>query len=169
MSQVCTVVMQPSIDSNFQVTELFTTDPYENIYAVVRGSKHFTLLPPTEGYTLREQRVPHAHYTRPTPTSSLQLSLIEPSSTVRWAEVDPSLPSLDAEETGALRVTVREGESLYLPAGWWHHVTQSGDESAVCVAVNWWYDVEMRGMAWTWMAFLRRMSAPEGEEEEDSE
>ncbi|KAF8607967.1 Clavaminate synthase-like protein [Ceratobasidium sp. AG-I] len=145
------------------------SDPYENIYAVVRGSKHFTLLPPTEGYTLHEQRVSHARYTRPIPTSPLQLSLVDPPATVRWAEVDPSLPSLDTKETGAMRITVREGESLYLPAGWWHHVAQTGDESGVCVAVNWWYDVEMRGMAWTWMSFLRRMGAPEGEIEEDSE
>jgi hypothetical protein len=29
-----------------------TPDPYENIYTVVRGAKHFTLLPPTEGWSL---------------------------------------------------------------------------------------------------------------------
>lgn len=48
---------------------------------------------------------------------------------------------------------------------------RSGDaRDGVCVAVNWWYDVEMRGMNWTWMAFLRRMGAPEGEgEDEDPE
>ncbi|KAG9015503.1 hypothetical protein FRB94_000108 [Tulasnella sp. JGI-2019a] len=28
------------------------SDPYENIYTVIRGEKHFTLLPPTEGYCL---------------------------------------------------------------------------------------------------------------------
>lgn len=27
-------------------------DPYENIYMVVRGTKTFTLLPPTEGYCI---------------------------------------------------------------------------------------------------------------------
>lgn len=29
------------------------TDPYENIYTVVRGAKHFTLLPPSEGWCLQ--------------------------------------------------------------------------------------------------------------------
>ncbi|KAG8928490.1 hypothetical protein FRC02_006859 [Tulasnella sp. 418] len=29
------------------------SDPYENIYTLVRGQKHFTLLPPTEGWTLQ--------------------------------------------------------------------------------------------------------------------
>lgn len=28
-------------------------DPYENIYTVVRGKKHFTLLPPVEGWCLK--------------------------------------------------------------------------------------------------------------------
>lgn len=28
-------------------------DPYENVYTVIRGSKHFTLLPPTEGWCLK--------------------------------------------------------------------------------------------------------------------
>ncbi|CAE6464459.1 unnamed protein product [Rhizoctonia solani] len=144
------------------------SDPYENIYSVIRGSKHFTLLPPTEGYTLCEQRVPHAKYVRPTPSSPLEIEPI-PDSTVRWAEVDPTVSSIPNTEVGTpLRVTVRAGDALYLPAGWWHHVAQSGDiESGICIAVNWWYDVEMRGMTWTWMSFLRRMGAPDGEGDEE--
>ncbi|CEL59664.1 JmjC domain-containing protein 7 OS=Mus musculus GN=Jmjd7 PE=2 SV=1 [Rhizoctonia solani AG-1 IB] len=55
------------------------SDPYENIYAVVRGAKHFTLLPPTEGYTLREQRVPHAKYTRLASSSLLEIEPIPDS------------------------------------------------------------------------------------------
>ncbi|KAG9112044.1 hypothetical protein FRC07_007998 [Ceratobasidium sp. 392] len=134
-------------------------DPYENIYTVVRGSKHFTLLPPTEGYTLREKRAPHARYIRPSPSEPLQLEPLIPPSTVRWASADPT------EHEYAMRVTVQGGESLYLPAGWWHRVAQSGDKEGVCIAVNWWYDIEMAGMKWVWMAFLRRMAAPEGDEE----
>ncbi|KAG8713501.1 hypothetical protein FRC09_018638 [Ceratobasidium sp. 395] len=136
-------------------------DPYENIYTVIRGAKHFTLLPPTEGYTLHEQRVPHARYTRPSPSSLLHLESLVPPSTVRWASVDPF------EHEHALHVTVQEGQSLYLPAGWWHRVAQTGDREGVCVAVNWWYDVEMSGMKWVWMSFLRRMAAPEGDEENE--
>ena len=29
------------------------TDPYENIYTVIRGAKYFTLLPPTDGWCLK--------------------------------------------------------------------------------------------------------------------
>lgn len=39
-------------------------DPYENIYTVLRGSKHFLLLPPTEGFLLTELPFPRAVYRR---------------------------------------------------------------------------------------------------------
>ena len=35
-----------------------TTDPYENIYTVVRGTKHFTLFPPTESWCMRGEHRP---------------------------------------------------------------------------------------------------------------
>ena len=37
------------------------TDPYENIYTVIRGAKHFTLLPPTEGQYLEGMRLYFRH------------------------------------------------------------------------------------------------------------
>jgi len=58
-------------------------------------------------------------------------------------------------------ITLRAGETLYLPAGWWHHVTQEG----LTIALNWWYDTEMRGMSWVWLSFLRG----DNEEIEDDE
>lgn len=30
----------------------FTSDPYENVYCVIRGKKIFTLFPPSEGWLL---------------------------------------------------------------------------------------------------------------------
>ncbi|SCV71062.1 BQ2448_3824 [Microbotryum intermedium] len=38
-------------------------DPYENIYLVIRGTKTFTLYPPTEFVCLKERTYPHASYT----------------------------------------------------------------------------------------------------------
>ena len=39
-------------------------------------------------------------------------------------------------------VEVRAGECLYLPAMWYHHVTQARDESGTpAIAVNYWYDM----------------------------
>lgn len=47
-------------------------------------------------------------------------------------------------------VTVEAGQILYLPSGWFHHVTQqcgSWDDgtSAPCIAVNYWFDMDYEG------------------------
>ncbi|TBU39023.1 Clavaminate synthase-like protein [Dichomitus squalens] len=134
------------------------SDPYENIYTVIRGAKHFTLLPPTEGWCLKERRYPHGTYARSSSSSALELVPSLPSvPLVRWSSVtDPTAPGALPSEAHPIHVTVKAGETLYLPAGWWHHVRQEG----FTVAVNYWYDMEGRGMSWVWMNFLRGTEEP---------
>ncbi|RDX53908.1 Clavaminate synthase-like protein [Lentinus brumalis] len=143
------------------------SDPYENIYTVIRGAKHFTLLPPTEGWCLQERRYPHATYSRSSASSELELTPSAPSTPlVRWSSVaDPTAPGALPAEAHPIHITVRAGETLYLPAGWWHYVRQEG----FTVAVNYWYDMEGRGMSWVWLNFLRGTEEPPlGNEEPDS-
>lgn len=55
----------------------------------------------------------------------------EPTYDVPWVE---SLhPPARAK---AVEVEVKAGETLYLPAGWWHRVSQSPGEGGLAVAVN---------------------------------
>ncbi|CCM02488.1 uncharacterized protein FIBRA_04589 [Fibroporia radiculosa] len=134
------------------------SDPYENIYSVIRGAKHFTLLPPTEGWCLQERNYPHASYIRSQQTSQLELV---PSSdmtpAVRWSSVlDPTASGALPPEAHPIHITVHAGETLYLPAGWWHYVRQS----EVTIAINYWYDMESRGMSWVWLNFLRGLGEP---------
>jgi jumonji domain-containing protein 7 len=42
-----------------------------------------------------------------------------------------------------LQATVGEGEVLYLPSLWFHHVRQAVGDAEAVMAVNFWYD-----MAW---------------------
>ncbi|KZT51487.1 Clavaminate synthase-like protein [Calocera cornea HHB12733] len=139
------------------VTSLHS-DPYENVYYVVRGTKYFTLFPPTETFLFDERLYPHATYAR-SPTGALQLHPSHPvrHPPVRWLSFDPARPP---SGTQPIHLTLRAGETLYLPAGWNHYVSQAGAGAGggegVCVAVNWWYDVQMRGMQWVWLALLRR-------------
>ncbi|KAJ3828601.1 Clavaminate synthase-like protein [Lentinula raphanica] len=130
------------------------SDPYENIYTVVRGEKHFTLLPPTDGLYLDERYYPHASYVRgQNGDLTLQPS---PGNTplVRWSSnMNPHLPGQLPPEAHPIHISVSEGETLYIPVGWWHHVRQSG----TTVALNWWYDTEMRGMSWVMLSYLRAM------------
>ncbi|KAL0070764.1 hypothetical protein AAF712_001985 [Marasmius tenuissimus] len=148
------------------------SDPYENIYTVVRGAKHFTLLPPTEGWCLEgrqrsERMYPHATYTRSSEPPALALQPSSPDTPlVRWSSIaEPHLPGALPPDAHPIHITVAAGDTLYLPAGWWHHVRQSG----VTIALNWWYDMEMRGMSWVLLSFLRTLKdVPDGNEEEET-
>ncbi|KZV76076.1 Clavaminate synthase-like protein [Peniophora sp. CONT] len=149
------------------------SDPYENVYHVVRGCKVFTLLPPTEAWCLRERVYPHAKYTRESEGDPLVLTPTMPengekaTATVRWSSI--RRPDREDElplEAHPITVTVHTGQTLYLPAGWWHHVKQVGGTT---IAFNWWYDVEGQGMNWVWLNFLRgpENAVPSGNEENE--
>lgn len=95
---------------------------------------------------------PHARYIREA-SGALKLAPSGPSHPpVRWSSIrNPGDEAEMPSEARPITVTVRAGETLYLPAGWWHYVRQSG----LTIALNWWYDMEVRGMNWVWMNFLR--------------
>ncbi|KAF9009048.1 cupin-like domain-containing protein [Cyathus striatus] len=145
------------------------SDPYENIYSVVRGAKHFTLFPPTEALYLKERLYPHATYRRSSPGTPLRLI---PSASdipaVRWTSIlDPDAPNAVPDEVQRIHITIYPGEALYLPVGWWHYVRQSPGTN---IALNWWYDPEMQGMSWTAMSFMRELEVvPPGNELEDND
>ena len=177
------------------------SDPFENLYAVVAGSKTFSLLPPADAYRMALRTHPTAVY-QPVATAAaapgcsddsssgssssssrcgvggepestfdgagggaaLQLRLLHPPQLVRWSSVQPEHGTLEASTAALaglllqsqqpqppqqprqpqrgpgsggegpdlfsdpslpppLRVTVRAGEVLYLPALWWHQAS----------------------------------------------
>jgi peptidyl-lysine (3S)-dioxygenase / protease len=60
------------------------------------------------------------------------------------------------------QVTVKEGQILYLPSGWYHHVTQQcgtwdDGSPAPCIAVNYWYDMDYEGERYVSRQFVSRM------------
>ena len=113
-------------------------DLYDNLYVVLKGTKEFTLLPPQEGH-----RLDRARYRAGTYAADLTLELDTPTNFVHWTQID-----LESEEAARklrpVRATVGPGELLFLPALWWHAVSQRGsrEEGADCstVAVNYWYE-----------------------------
>ena len=104
-------------------------------------------------HTIPERLYPHATYQRSPGTSALKLVPSEPSvPPVRWSSVaNPNVPGALPPGAHPINISVRAGETLYLPAGWWHFVEQEG----FTIAVNHWYDMEERGMGWVWLEFLR--------------
>lgn len=83
---------------------------------------------------------------------------------IRWSSIrNPDAGAELPPEARPINITVQAGETLYLPAGWWHYVRQAG----LTIALNWWYDMELLGMNWVWMTFLRGPSeeVPGGNED----
>ncbi|GJN89789.1 hypothetical protein Rhopal_002778-T1 [Rhodotorula paludigena] len=155
-------------------------DPYENIYMVVRGTKTFTLLPPTEAYCLHERVFPHATYSFDPSTASFTVSRTTPPLSLPWIPVNPLSPNLAFHPRYALarplRVTLHEGDMLYLPALWFHFVEQdvgfgpAGRGTRAAIAVNWWYDMRHDGLLWATYGMIRRLTlAVDGREEDDGE
>jgi len=106
---------------------------------------------------------PHATYQRATKDSPLFLKP-SPYTTpaVRWSSIQhPEHPGSLPETAHPLIIDVKAGETLYLPAGWWHHVRQTG----VSIALNWWYDIEPRGSAWVWLRLLRGVAVAATDDE----
>jgi peptidyl-lysine (3S)-dioxygenase / protease len=129
-------------------------DHFENLYVVISGEKIFTLFPPTDIQFLGETTFPTKRYQyqgqdeTPNPiTIRIKKSDLTstsngcPSSTLPWIGVDPHSPTA-LEELPSLRyaspihVRVRAGEVLYIPAMWYHRVTQS----CPTIAINFWYE-----------------------------
>jgi jumonji domain-containing protein 7 len=127
-------------------------DNYENIYVQVLGRKHFVLMPSLCQPCVNEQSLPSAVYVR-TPDAAgdadpeeskaeLRLELEDGVDPVPFATWDPDRPEERATRYSPLarpmRVTLDPGDMLYLPAMWYHKVSQSCLEDGICVAVNYW-------------------------------
>jgi jumonji domain-containing protein 7 len=72
----------------------------------------------------------------------LVVCLDEPEENVPFATWDPDVPNRRAtpfsQYSRAMRVTLHEGDVLYLPALWYHKVAQSASAEGICCAVNYW-------------------------------
>jgi len=138
------------------VSSMHRDTTYENLYCVLRGQKVFHLLPPCCAPFLRELPHPNAQYRFDGTEWHVDLEENDDAPSeggmTPWIEIDVADP-LNAMRTCpefafvadlVQRVEVNEGEVLFLPAGWFHRVTQSRPT----VAVNYWYDRDFNS---TWL------------------
>lgn len=139
---------------NERSTTSLHKDNYENCYVQIRGQKHFTLLPPVSMPCVNETALPFARFDetlRPVPNAGN-----EPIPVPTWDPDQPDVrPTKYSPLAQPLKVTLNEGDMMYLPAMWYHKVQQgNGDEGFSC-SVNYWYDMEFAGGFWTSNAFVR--------------
>ncbi|KAI1436001.1 phospholipase A2 [Xylaria sp. CBS 124048] len=145
-------------------------DNYENVYVQIAGRKHFVLLPPVFQPCVNEQDLEPATYIR-SQDEVQQRGRVEglvlrmdkgADGNVPFATWDPDKPGVRATSYSHLaepmRVTLEPGDMLYLPAMWYHKVSQSCSDEGICVAVNYWYDMEFSGPLYSLCSFVRNVS-----------
>lgn len=128
-------------------------DFYENLYTVVAGTKIFSLRPPCDFADMRFVDCAPARYALQRDASgraSWRVDVDACAPKVSWSAVDvddvgnPIFGDDDElwyhnkiPREPAFEVEVHAGETLYLPAMWYHRVRQRG----ITIAVNSWYDM----------------------------
>ncbi|KAF4633356.1 hypothetical protein G7Y89_g4766 [Cudoniella acicularis] len=145
------------LGNSFSTTALHK-DPYQNIYVQIAGEKHFVLFPPIAFPFVKERLLRSAVYERDGEGELVMREEDEEAEKIpvtTWdPDADPDLIEDGKGEEGrwadekrkmCVRVTLRKGDMLYLPALWYHKVSQSCDEEGICCAVNYWHDMEFSG------------------------
>jgi jumonji domain-containing protein 7 len=150
-------------------------DHYENLFYVASGEKVFTLCPPADSPFLYEQECDSGRFywdadrqewmvqldedahdntgvdVRDTATAPLRTRWIAADVTMKHnVEYLQAFPLL--KYTHPVEVRVKEGELLYLPALWFHRVTQTLET----VGVNYWYDMKFESPIWTFFHLLQQ-------------
>ena len=91
--------------------------------------------------------------------SELGVQLDDKAEPVPVAIWDPDMPEKHStpysHQARPLRVTLNEGDMLYLPAMWYHKVSQTAGEEGFVCAVNYWYDMDFTGHFWSGNSFVR--------------
>lgn len=142
-------------------------DNYENVYVQIRGQKHFVLLPPVEMPCVNETPLARGRYVPGSSAGAGEDERLEVQvqgdgeDAVPVAIWDPDLPEEKATPYShlakPLRVTLNEGDMLYLPAMWYHKVSQTAGEEGFVCAVNYWYDMDFSGPFWSQNNFIREV------------
>ncbi|KAG4441381.1 hypothetical protein IFR05_003138 [Cadophora sp. M221] len=139
------------IGNSLSITALHK-DNYENIYVQIIGKKHFVLLPPVAWAGVGERVLKGGRYVRRRSESEGKLEegkederdgfdiiLDEEENSVPFATWDPDSPLTSEEGNGTkyskfvepVRVTLEEGDMLYLPA-LWHDMEFGGGFWPMC-------------------------------------
>lgn len=147
-------------------------DPYENLYLVIRGTKIFHLFPPVDELVLPTELVHTGKYVFDSNSTTFTIEVDDQhDGRIPWVAVDILQPRPHLIErfpnyshTTPRVVTVQEGEILYLPNGWYHHVQQrcgtwdDGTRSP-CIAINYWFDPDYEGEKYSMRQLITRLTA----------
>ena len=132
---------------NSSSTTSLHKDNYENIYVQILGGKKFTILPPIEAPCVNEQYLTCATYVAidshiESSQKLLQPQLDIPHQIIPFPTWDPENPrqrtSAFSRLARPMTIELSEGDMLYLPALWYHKVSQVCNNEGLCSSVNFW-------------------------------
>ncbi|KAI5777379.1 cupin-like domain-containing protein [Geopyxis carbonaria] len=132
-------------------------DVYENLYCQISGVKTFVLVSPYESIHVKERPLPQATYEKQSVGKFEIIPSEPPEKQPHW----PTVGMSDGFSNGCrpLRVSLQPGDVLYLPALWYHQVSQSCSEEGICCAVNYWYDMDFTASLYHSVDFVRSIAA----------
>ncbi|KAG8631145.1 hypothetical protein KVT40_000285 [Elsinoe batatas] len=138
-------------------------DNYQNVYAQIRGKKKFVLLPPVAAPAVGEKELRRGRYEEAEGGEfGLKVVVMEEEERLpvpTWDPVREEVPgNVFGEHVKPMRVTLEEGDMMYLPAMWYHHVSQDVGEEGFSCSVNYWYDMEFAGQFWSTNSLIRDLS-----------
>jgi len=143
-------------------------DNYENIFMVIKGEKHFTLIPPVYYPFMQPCFYKDANWkifkknekgnkNNDNFYDNIEINIneilnedfyIEESKEKRdvpWISINPDLKG-DEGDIGInikkYHVIIESGDGLYLPPLWYHQVSQYSFEDDYIIGVNHWYDMD---------------------------
>ncbi|KAF3359297.1 hypothetical protein VDGD_01424 [Verticillium dahliae] len=155
---------------NARATTALHKDNYENLYVQLRGRKRFALLPPHCHPCVNERPLRSATYRRrgagaEADNNNDGILVLEPdgdgTEDVPFATWDPDRPDANATPYSHLArpmiVVLEPGDMLYLPAMWYHKVSQfcTPEDEGFVLAVNYWYDMDFSGPLYPLSSFVR--------------
>ncbi|KAF8470130.1 cupin-like domain-containing protein [Kalaharituber pfeilii] len=144
---------------NSRSTSALHKDNYENLYCMISGIKKFVLISPLEVACVRERTLPSATYKHNGKGGFDIIPDDPPSEVPCWPTLDPDDPTRRPtrfwDYCRPLRVELNRGDILYLPAMWYHKVSQECSPGSVCIAVNYWYDMDYQGPFYSLCQFVR--------------
>jgi len=167
---------------NEQVVSSMHKDHYENLFYVLSGEKVFTLCPPADAPFLYQKefdsgtfcQTKNAKWVVQQDYVKCEANAREPAQ-VQWIEgdVEPLLNDSSGIRkdhsllslTHPIRVHVKAGEMLYLPALWFHRVTHTCET----VGVNYWYDMQFDSPGWCYFNFLQQLQVVETKDDDVTE
>ena len=123
-------------------------DFYENFYCCIEGEKTFILFPPADIAFMDEREYQTKKYNYKNTKEDDIIKRIKqndidivdtdssPNERVSWIANDPAYSLSSFKDCHPIILTLQKGETLYLPAMWYHRVSQTKPT----IAVNFWYE-----------------------------